>query len=35
VELTAQSRTQFMRIAQSMRTQLAVAASGNMVASAR
>ncbi len=35
VELTAQSRTQFMRIAQSMRTQLAVAASSSMVASAR
>ena len=35
VELTAQSRAQFTRIAQSMRTQLAVAASSNMVASAR
>ncbi|NNU44274.1 M23 family metallopeptidase [Ramlibacter sp. B156] len=34
-ELTAQSRTQFTRVAQSMRTQLAVAASANMVASAR
>jgi murein DD-endopeptidase MepM/ murein hydrolase activator NlpD len=35
VELTAQSRPQFIRVAQSMRTQLAVAASSNMVASAR
>jgi murein DD-endopeptidase MepM/ murein hydrolase activator NlpD len=34
-ELTAQTRQQFDRIAQSMRTQLAVAASANMVASAR
>jgi murein DD-endopeptidase MepM/ murein hydrolase activator NlpD len=34
-ELTAQARTQFTRVAQSMRTQLAVAASTNMVASAR
>ena len=34
-ELTAQARTQFTRVAQSMRTQLAVAASANMVASAR
>lgn len=34
-ELTAQSRTQFARVAQSMRTQLAVAASADMVASAR
>jgi murein DD-endopeptidase MepM/ murein hydrolase activator NlpD len=34
-ELTAQSRQQFDRIAQSMRTQLALAASANMVASAR
>jgi murein DD-endopeptidase MepM/ murein hydrolase activator NlpD len=34
-ELTAQSRPQFTRVAQSMRTQLAVAASANMVASAR
>lgn len=34
-ELTAQARPQFTRVAQSMRTQLAVAASANMVASAR
>jgi murein DD-endopeptidase MepM/ murein hydrolase activator NlpD len=34
-EVTAQSRQQFNRIANSMRTQLAVAASANMVASAR
>jgi murein DD-endopeptidase MepM/ murein hydrolase activator NlpD len=34
-ELTAQARPQFDRIAQSMRTQLAVAASANLVASAR
>jgi murein DD-endopeptidase MepM/ murein hydrolase activator NlpD len=35
VELSAQTRPQFDRVAQSMRTQLAVAASANMVASAR
>ncbi|MEJ8837817.1 M23 family metallopeptidase [Ramlibacter sp. AN1133] len=35
VELTAQARPQFERVANSMRTQLAVAASANMVASAR
>lgn len=34
-EVTAQSRQQFDRISNSMRTQLAVAASANMVASAR
>jgi murein DD-endopeptidase MepM/ murein hydrolase activator NlpD len=34
-ELTAQARLQFDRVANSMRTQLAVAASANMVASAR
>lgn len=35
VELTAQIRPQFDRVAQAMRTQLAVAASANMVATAR
>jgi murein DD-endopeptidase MepM/ murein hydrolase activator NlpD len=35
VELSAQARPQFDRVAQSMRTQLAVAASANLVASAR
>ena len=35
VALTAQARPQFDRVAQSMRTQLAVAASANLVASAR
>jgi murein DD-endopeptidase MepM/ murein hydrolase activator NlpD len=35
VELTAQARPQFERVATVMRTQLAVAASANMVASAR
>jgi murein DD-endopeptidase MepM/ murein hydrolase activator NlpD len=35
VELTAQARPQFDRVASSMRTQLAVAASANMLASAR
>lgn len=34
-ELTAQQRVQFNQVAQSMRTQLAVAATANMVASAR
>jgi murein DD-endopeptidase MepM/ murein hydrolase activator NlpD len=34
-ELSAQAHPQFARVAQSMRTQLAVAASANMVASAR
>ena len=34
-ELTAQSRPQFIRVAQSMRNQLAVAATANLVASAR
>jgi murein DD-endopeptidase MepM/ murein hydrolase activator NlpD len=34
-ELTAQSRPQFIRVAQSMRNQLAVAATSNLVASAR
>ncbi|HEY0825134.1 MAG TPA: M23 family metallopeptidase [Ramlibacter sp.] len=34
-ELSAQARPQFTRVAQSMRTQLAVAASANLVASAR
>lgn len=35
VELSAQTRPQFERVAQGMRTQLAMAASANMVASAR
>jgi murein DD-endopeptidase MepM/ murein hydrolase activator NlpD len=35
LELTAQSRTEFARTVQAMRTQLALAASVNMVASAR
>jgi murein DD-endopeptidase MepM/ murein hydrolase activator NlpD len=35
VELTAQVRPQFERVANAMRTQLAIAASANMVASAR
>jgi murein DD-endopeptidase MepM/ murein hydrolase activator NlpD len=34
-ELSAQARVQFQRVAGSMRTQLAVAASANLVASAR